>query len=380
MSSSSQPLQEKIVIASSTFEISSKHGGGLYPVEISKPFTEPQSRVYNALIICHGRKRNAVEYFQTGLKILEEAKEDPRKWIVIAPQYLNVSDLEAHKITEDRRFLAWDKDWQSGVAAHQGGTISSYGLLDDVLEKLHEKFVFPNLQHIVVVGHGGGAQMLIRYVIASRLPGITIPLHFVIANPGSYVFFGKSRPVSTPEIEAAVDIYDWKYGTEALVPYCEGEPALIERFAAKEVILLLGTKDTVTSGILDQSLPAQAQGKNRYERGKHFIQNVDAYGNSVGRMDFPLFSHQLVKGIGHNEMEMLTSREGLAAICKHVVTSKTLRNSLSTGGSYSAHGSSNSGASLSLSAAAAALEEEVALANMFPDPNVANRCATCVIA
>jgi hypothetical protein len=70
----------------------------------------------------------------------------------------------------------------------------------------------------------------------------------------------------------------------------------------------LGKRDRKTDGILDQSCAAQAQGRNRFERGRYFAQAMTVSGIA------PRLKHVIVPGIGHNEKGMLLSGEAAAAI------------------------------------------------------------------
>jgi hypothetical protein len=90
--------------------------------------------------------------------------------------------------------------------------------------------------------------------------------------------------------------------------YVSAPDATAKNFAARDITLLLGGNDVKRSGVLDQSCAAEAQGRNRLERGQYFLEALTA-GNLA-----PLLRHAVVRGVGHNEREMLFSKEARDAI------------------------------------------------------------------
>jgi hypothetical protein len=104
------------------------------------------------------------------------------------------------------------------------------------------------------------------------------------------------------------DVNRWKYGLRDLPRYVGAPDAIAKNFAARDITLLLGGSDVKRSGVLDQSCAADAQGRNRLERGQYFLEALTA-GNLA-----PLLRHAIVRGVGHNEREMLFSTEARDAI------------------------------------------------------------------
>ncbi|HVU42377.1 MAG TPA: alpha/beta hydrolase, partial [Xanthobacteraceae bacterium] len=180
---------------------------------------------------------------------------------------------------------------------------SSYDVLDDIVAKLSNTSSFPALRRIVFVGHGGGAQILARYAVVMH-PQAGPPVSFVIANAGTYLYPVAARPV---QLECP-DFNRWKYGLDNPPPYVTGATDILREFAARDVTLLLGTKDRKATGILDQSCAAKTQGRNRFERGRNFARLL------VARAIAPNLKYVIVSGVGHNEEGMLLSSQAAAAV------------------------------------------------------------------
>ncbi len=284
----------------------------MYPVFTSVDLHAGSATARQALIIIHGRLRNASDYYATGLAIVKTAGAAGDATIVVAPQFLSGADAAAHRLSD--RTLRWDRGWEEGAPAQEPASshsddhsASSYDVLDDVVAKLSNRSAFPSLRRIVFVGHGGGAQMLARYAVVMRSqPGP--PVSFVIANAGTYLYPTTARPVSLP----CADFNLWKYGLDKPPPYVGDSGTIRKDFAARDVTLLLGSKDRKTTGILDRSCAAKAQGRNRFERGQNFARAMSGTA--------PLLKYLIVPGAGHNEKAMLLSSQAMEAIFSHDVT------------------------------------------------------------
>jgi hypothetical protein len=288
--------------------LDSNRGTGAYPLFTTVDLHTGSATARQALVIIHGRLRNASDYFATGLAMVKAAGAAGEATVVVAPQFLDQIDAIAHYLSG--RYLQWNYDWEDGAPAQspaplQSGSpaASSYDVLDDVVAKLSKSSAFPLLRRIVFVGHGGGAQILARYAVVMHPPPGP-PVSFVIANAGTYLYPITARPVRL----ACPDFNRWKYGLDNSPPYVKDAADILKDFAARKVTLLLGTKDRKTSGILDQSCAARTQGRNRFERGRNFAQILTARGVA------PQLKYVIVPGVGHNERGMLLSSQAGEAL------------------------------------------------------------------
>jgi hypothetical protein len=288
--------------------LDASRSAGMYPVSASVDLHAGSPTARQALVIIHGRLRNASDYYATTLALIKAAGSAGNATVAIAPQFLNQIDITAHRLPD--RYLRWNADWEQGAPAQgpaapfgSGAAASSYDVLDDIVAKLSNTSAFPALKRIVFVGHGGGAQLLARYAIAMR-PQPGPPISFVIANAGTYLYPIAARPVALD----CPDFNRWKYGLDDPPPYVGDSGTILKNLATRNITLLLGTKDRKADGILDQSCAAQTQGRNRFERGRNFVQAMAQSGLA------PLLKHRMVADVGHNERGMLLSREATEAI------------------------------------------------------------------
>ncbi len=284
---------------------------GILPLYVSRDWSKPQAGITRAILVLHGRLRNADVYYRSALAAQAAAGAAGRTAIMIAPQFLARIDLDAYHLPAST--LYWSLEgWEGGDPAEGPAPVSSFDALDAILRRLADRTLFPDLAQIVVAGHSGGAQVVQRYAIAARgdaAPGIAI--RHVVANPSSYAYFSPERP--EPRIAASCPGYDtWKYGMQARPPYLATPTAsaLEQRYVARQVIYLLGTEDTNPNHpALDKSCMAEAQGPYRYARGH-------AYAAAMAARDGGTPNHRIwdVSGVGHDGDRMLASPCGLQAL------------------------------------------------------------------
>lgn len=289
-------------------------GKATFPLYLSADWSNPLPDVTRAVLVLHGVLRNADDYFRAALSAQAAAGETGKHTLMIAPQFLIEPDVDAFKLPEDT--LRWSLyGWQGGEPALAPNPASSFDALDAILARLGDRKLFPNMKEVVVFGHSGGGQVVQRYAIATKgdqaLTRQGIGVRFVIANPSSYAYFSKQRPM--PEIAANCHGFNrWKFGMDERPPYLSGPtPAALEQaYVARRVIYLFGTLDIDPDHpALDKSCMAEAEGPYRYARGHAYVAAMRARDNGT-----PNHSVWDVPGVGHEGGKMLNSPCGLTAV------------------------------------------------------------------
>ncbi|WP_460133811.1 alpha/beta hydrolase [Pseudomonas sp. S1_E04] len=275
---------------------------------MSQDWRQPLPGITRALVIVHGRLRNAQTYLQSGIDAAEHAGVGTST-LVIAPQFLNASDVKRNHL--DDQVLRWKgNDWMAGAPSTGPGQVSSYGALDQIIQHLGNRTLFPALKEIVVAGHSGGGQVVQRFALTGhdhptlRTEGIR--LRYVVANPSSYAYFSPQRPVKF-DVASCPGFNDWKYGMQHLPAYAEGKDAeqLEQAYVSRDITYLLGQQDTDPNHpALDKSCAAEAQGAYRLIRGHNYFDYL--------RQRHPQLRQTVVQvpGVGHNGDGMFTSPEG----------------------------------------------------------------------
>jgi hypothetical protein len=270
---------------------------------------ELRDSIRRAVIVIHGKERNAKSYFDAVNRIAtEEGRQEDT--LVLALQFLTRADVSANKLSSSVMF--WDREgWKSGLMALNGLQLSSFVVLDRVLKRLIDQN--PNLTQIVIAGHSAGAQFVQKHATGRRLDTSAWKgqLHYVITNPGSYMYLTAERPADTAACKD--DFNDYRYGVEDnKLDYFMGTSpdSSWRKLGEYPVSILLGDQDTDDKDG-DQSCPARAQGKNRFERGKHFhrltLKNVPSH---IAGVDLSRFKLHVIPHVGHEFERMWDSRCG----------------------------------------------------------------------
>lgn len=294
------------------------------------------STVDTALIILHGRLRNADAYYASALRAVKAAGRSLDNTVVVVPQYLAHADIERHNLPSNVLHWEWTS-WMGGDTSLGPVPVSSFEVLDAIVEQIATAGRFPSLRQVIIAGHSGGAQVVHRYAVVTRV-GAVLATHrlrarFVIANPSSYVYFDDQRPcadgVFVPFDASRCPAFNhWKYGPKAVPKYIgDRDFALLEReYMRRDVWYLLGEHDcSPTHPALDVSCAAMAQGPHRLARGQYYFRYLQRrHANTRAGItdtmaspdDARQIAHHLevVPGVGHDGDSMLTSEEGVAAL------------------------------------------------------------------
>ncbi len=275
---------------------------------LSQDWRQPLPKVTRALIIVHGRLRNAQTYLQSGIDAAEHAGVGGNT-LVIAPQFLNQSDVKRNQLGD--QVLQWKgNDWMAGDPSTGPGHISSYAALDQIIKHLGNRTLFPALKEIVIAGHSGGGQVVQRFALTGHdhplLQTEGISLRYVVANPSSYAYFSPQRPVPF-EAASCPGFNDWKYGMQNLPNYVghQGAQQLEQAYVSRDITYLLGQQDTDPNHpALDKSCEAETQGAYRLIRGHNYVDYL--------KQRHPQLGHRLVEvpGVGHDGDKMFTSSQG----------------------------------------------------------------------
>ena len=300
------------------------------------PLSVRNEGVHRALIMVHGTLRNADHYFTTatGAAFLAGALDDT---VVIAPAFHSSDRGCGDKLQPNE--ISWScngDSWRSGGAATSHPALASFEFVDEILGKLADKKVFPNLTTIIVAGHSAGGQFVSRYEMANRVhEKLGVAVSYVVANPSSYAWPDATRPLPVDDGAPASAVAGWKeeaphthfsygpfdaskapkydlwpYGLENRVGGYTAKMSdeqLRKQLASRPTTYLLSQVDTLPLGGFDGSPSAMAQGATRRARGEAFVNYID---QRLGATSKAL----IVPECGHNDRCVYTTDAVLAVI------------------------------------------------------------------
>jgi pimeloyl-ACP methyl ester carboxylesterase len=313
------------VVGTQQLTVATAAGRGSVPLFASEDWSLPQPHVRRAIVLLHGRLRNAGTYFTLGQRACARAGDNAADTLLIVPQFTARADVDAHALPDSTLYWDW-VSWMAGENAQGPAPLSSFDVIDALLRELASPEHYPALTDVVIAGHSGGGQVVQRYAVVTRgespLIERGVRLRYVVANPSSYVYFDKLRPTPSGEFapfdQAACPKFNhWKYGLERLPDYATTDrdadvsaSALQAAYAQRDVIVLLGTADCDPHHpALDRSCAARAQGEHRLARGRAYARYMEL------RVPDGLRSRTFeVAGIGHDPEGIFSSPEGIGAL------------------------------------------------------------------
>ena len=349
----SAPFRRPVkVIAPERIKIKNALGEALIPAFTNGNIDKPNASITRAVIMVHGRLRDADKYFDVA-KRSAEASGASANTVIIAPQFLSTADAARHNL--EPSVARWNVEALLGGEGAKGPfALSSFEVIDGIIAKLSDRTHFPNLERIVVAGHSGGAQIIQRYAVAGRADQMlakaglqpyadgmdpstakstAMRLRYVVANPSSYLYFDATR--AHPNDRCA-DVNRWRYGVNDPVPYVQGDmKALEQRYLTRRVIYLLGGSDTDPNHpALDKSCSGEAQGVNRLERGNAYFAHV----TKRAKMQSIALRHTRIEvpSIAHDADRMFNSVCGKAALFDAPGCEMKLGESMTAGAASSA--------------------------------------------
>ena len=280
------------------------------------PLDKLDTTVTTLLIYIHGTKRDAVSHFEYAEHMVKSARRK-KETLVISPQYPNAGDLDYYKLAND--FLYWKKTaWKDGYTSTteegrpQHISISSFEVMDSLVNFVLTSHYFPNIKRVVISGHSGGGQFVQRYSAITPIPDLLTgyQFRFIVINPAFYMYPDDKRPIrkltfGVPDITACPDYNRYPKGLANLNNYAKatGAARILDNMVHRDIVFLLG-EDDIREEELDVSCAANLQGPERLDRGANYITYI---------MSFPGYpykkNYDIVSGSGHNPDKMINSSE-----------------------------------------------------------------------
>ena len=249
----------------------------------------------HAIIVIHGILKDSNAEYNDLMSVIPKEKE--ANYIVVIPQYLTQADvkkfgLPAYTLTWN--FEKWDEGEKSISKENKSGpsAISSFTVVDNIIQRLSDKHYFPHLNSVVLIGFSAGAQFVQRYAAATKinenLNQMDIKVTYIPISPSSYLYFNTVRPIgsnnefidlSLNQKNQCPSYNNYKYGMEGLNSYFSkiNYNFIINNYRKQRMIYIVGKKDTKRDIFLDKSCAADLQGKQRLERATDYFQYLHLF-------------------------------------------------------------------------------------------------------
>lgn len=303
------------------------------------------AKIKRAVMVMPGKPRDSWKYTMLVQNALSVAATNASSGVtndsvlIIGPCWLNTDDRRAGAL-QDNELVWYGSQWQRGGESRGPGNtaISTYEVLDYLLDQLFDKAQYPALNRVVIAGHSMGAQMAQRYAMVKEERAYDPNVHYWIGNPGSYVWPTDDRPIENATCTTGDD---WPYGlgdTTVAPEFVKEElnsdkAGVVERYRNRNVHINLGLLD---NGAGDTSCDAGLQGANHLERGGR---HVEALAGMAG--GYPeRHTVNLMPRVSHLDYAMLSYNISLWRLFADGLNEAEATNAISTG-SGSNRGSNN---------------------------------------
>lgn len=267
----------------------------------------PQS----AVIAIHGHPRDALRTYEAALSAVKGTST-----LVVAPLF-QVDERHADRCVTagepaaEAGDLLWScNSWIAGEPASNARQVTAFAALDALVAQLHQRF--PSIKTVTLAGFSAGAQMVQHSIAFAQPAPKGIRLRYVVADPGTWLYFDAWRPVSVNDCPR---VNQWKYGLDRLPSWLpQNVQQAREHYIAADIRYLEGALDSDDAKgtfypILDKSCAAMAQGPYRLQRGQGY-QTYEQQQLKPSRTR-PLIS---VPGCAHDVSCVLPSPQGRAAL------------------------------------------------------------------
>ena len=259
--------------------------------------------VTGAIIVIHGFNRNADEYFENMLSVVQSLDLEDRI-IVIAPDFSTQDDNP-----DDQEILWTSNSWKVGslsVYKTNKQQLSSFSVIDKIITDLNNEQNYPDLNTILVTGHSAGAQYTYLYSATNPVENTlnNKELLYAVANSSSYLYLNELREAdSNYYIPSDCNNYnDWPFGLEDRNNYASNSSAseIIDQVIQRNVNYFNGLLDTAS---LAYGCQYTLQGANRLDTGQRHFDFLNYY--------FPNHNHlfNTVPGASHDNREIYLSTE-----------------------------------------------------------------------
>ncbi len=265
------------------------------------------------MIGMHGYKHDANRTFDAMQQAVDAAVK--QGIVIVAPIFAVTPDdaakcqISGVAAAQPGNALWTCSSWMDGGKA-QNGALTSFHAMDELVASLHTQF--PAASVITLAGFSAGGQFVQHYVAFAKPLASDVKLRFIVADPGSWLYFDTYRP----ETGAAVcpGYNDWKLGLGHLPPELGANTAgLRAAYAQADVQYLEGALDDSAGPgtfykLLAKKCGDELQGPYRLQRGAFYA----AY-------DDKMLAHgahhlTIVPGCKHNVSCVLPSAAARAAL------------------------------------------------------------------
>jgi hypothetical protein len=283
-------------------------GEGTFEFYANYPIYEEKAEWENlthALIVVHGASHDPQNYYSY-LSNTFENQGISENTILIAPFFRSTA-------TGNTNDFFWaNTAWRRGSQSSNANKLSSFEVVDKLIEQLSDESRFPVLEKIIITGHSSGAAFTHVYAGASKAHNQFSDLDFeyVVANSQFFYYPSEQRVNESTNqlyVPSGCPAYMvWPLGYNAIPPYLSGVSATTfnTQFVSRKINYLLGNGNQADPTLNTTDCENTLQGSSRFKRGDNMFRYMElAFSGNHQHKRF------IVNGIGHDGQGMYQSNE-----------------------------------------------------------------------
>ncbi len=289
-------------------ELQGSVGMGTFEYYSNYPIYEEHAEWENlkqAIIVIHGASYDPDNYYSYLTNTLA-ALNLSESTILISPFFRQT----ATGSPED--FYWAGATFRRGNESSNANKLSSFAVVDKLIEQLANAERFPVLNKIIITGHSSGAAFTHVYTGAntSELTYTGIEFEYVVANSQFFYYPDGQRineadnQLYTPVGCSAYQL--WPHGYTTTPPYLSGttKDNFNTRFVNRSITYLLGNGNQSDPTLNTTDCENTVQGSTRYLRGENMYRYMELVYPSTHN-----HAKRIVNGIGHDGSGMYQSSE-----------------------------------------------------------------------
>ncbi len=286
--------------------ISNSTGQGNFDFYANYPIYEPNAKWINlkkAVIVVHGSSINPDDYYgylTTTLQALNISDET----VLIAP------DFKQNVVASND--LYWSSlGYRDGKASNGTTKISSFEVLDILINRLADKNFFPVLDEIIITGQSSGGRFVHTYAAGNRSESTHPDIHFeYIVSESQYFYYPTNERIDEQTNSLYVPsncngLQFWPFGYELAPDYVGvlDKATFDGRFINRSITYLLGNGTGTDNQLNTTDCEAVLSGSSRFQRGENMFLYMG--------LKYPSHNHKktIAQGISHNGSAIYTSNE-----------------------------------------------------------------------
>ena len=286
--------------------ISNSTGQGNFDFYANYPIYEDNAKWQNlekAVIVVHGASINPDDYYGY-LTTTLEALGVSEKTVLVAPDFKSSAVASGD--------LYWSSlGYRDGKTSNGTTQISSFEVLDIIINRLADKNFFPVLNEIIITGQSSGGRFLHTYAAGNRSESTHTDIHFeYIVSESQYFYYPTNERID----EQTNSLYTpsncngmliWPFGYQLAPNYVSvlDKASFDERFVNRSITYLLGNGSGTDSELNTTDCEAVLSGSSRYQRGENMYLYMS--------LKYPNNNHKktIAQGVSHDGQAIYTSPE-----------------------------------------------------------------------